>query len=265
MDEQWDWPSAMRAVAARFRGEEGVYLQFGDSLTLASPNQQWATRGLGHTEAERAFLRWAHAGRRDSRDGWYLASAATGPPDEPPRARTAGVGCSSRVLLMGGRGLPRLLQMIAEFRPQLALYAVGMSDILRDTPCDEYVGNVAAAVDLLLEHAVVPIISTITPARGRDAQVADANAALRALARTRCVPLLDIHAQMQQRSPDVLSYLDDDGVHLTWDPPIGPPTPENLLKSGYLLRCCLTVRKGMEVCERVLEPLPTRPIEAGRQ
>ena len=248
----------MQAVAARFRGENGVFLQFGDSLTVAAPNQRWATAGMGHTGEERAFLAWAHAGTRDLRDGWHLASTPTGPEDEAPRAHTAGVGCSSRVLLAGGRGLPPLSLMIARFNPQMAVYAVGMSDIIRKVGVGDYLPAVEAAIDLLEANGTVPVLSTITPAKAHVAEVDAANAALRAFARDRRLPLLDIHAEMSRRTRDVTEYLQEDGIHLTWDPPVGPATQENLRRSGYLLRCWLTVRKGMEVRKRVLAPVAGR-------
>jgi len=264
-DGEWDWPSAMQAVAARFRGEDGVFLQFGDSLTIAAPNQRWALAGVGHTDAERAFLAWAHAGTRGNRDGWHLASARAGPEDEAPRAHTAGVGCSSRVLLAGGRGLPPLCRMIEEFNPRMALYAVGMSDVIRDVSVGDYLPAVEAGIDLLEANGTVPILSTLTPSKEKMAQVDAANAALRALARARRLPLLDFHAEMARRTRNVLDYLQEDGVHLTWDPPEGPVTEDNLRRSGYLLRCWLTVRKGMEVRERALVPIAAQPRPDGRQ
>jgi hypothetical protein len=60
---------------------------------------------------------------------------------------------------------------------------------------------------------------------------------------------------MEKRNKNIFEFLEGDGLHLTWNPPKGPPTKQNFLKSGYLLRCYLTVRKGMEVKEKVFDVL----------
>jgi hypothetical protein len=85
--------------------------------------------------------------------------------------------------------------------------------------------------------------------------VGECNAALGELARKKRVSLLDLHAEMKARTGDDMdkAYLSEDGVHLSHEPPNGPATEENLKKSGYLLRCYLTVHKGMEVKAKVLD------------
>jgi hypothetical protein len=55
---------------------------------------------------------------------------------------------------------------------------------------------------------------------------------------------------MENRNKDIFEFLAEDGVHLTWTPSKAHPTEEHFLKSGYSLRCYLTVRKGMEVKEK---------------
>src|SRR5260221_13574081 len=70
----YDSGAAMKKVAAKFKGTAGVYLPLGDSLTHANPNTAWARAGQGQTAEEKAFLKWSHAGTRDDRDGWHLAS-----------------------------------------------------------------------------------------------------------------------------------------------------------------------------------------------
>src|SRR4051812_12722910 len=87
--EAWDWPTEMRRVAGRFAGREGVFVQLGDSLTFATPNVL-CVRSSHWTAEERAFLEWAHAGQNDETDGWWLAAAEVGAPDEN-RSRTASV------------------------------------------------------------------------------------------------------------------------------------------------------------------------------
>ena len=250
--ETWDWPTEMRRVAARFDGREGVFLQLGDSLTLATPNALWARQGY-HSRSERAFLDWAHSGRRDETDGWFLATELTGPPEEK-RTFTASIGCTARFSLEGGR-LPPLADLLARYRPQLAVYAIGMSDVIRGTALGDYVRDIEGGLDLIVGNGTVPILATITPHRERNDDVLRRNEALRAIAAQRRLPLLDVYAELAARSPDVFDFLADDGFHLTAARPEGPPTEVNFLASGYLLRCFLTVRKGMEVKEAVFDKL----------
>jgi hypothetical protein len=248
--EPWDWATPMRRVASAFNGREGVFLQLGDSLTLAAPNSHWARCGDWSSD-EREFLDWAHAGCNDERDGWYLAMTQTGPPEEL-RSFTASVGCSAKYSLAGGR-LPPLADLLATYTPQLAVYAVGTCDIVRKTPLTEYVSGVERALDLILERATVPILSTLTPCRTGNEAVLAANRELRRLAEERTLPLLDIYGELASRNANVFEFLDDDGVHLTVGRSKGPPTEAHFLESGYLLRCYLTVRKAMAVKARVFD------------
>ena len=256
--EPWDWTAEMQRVARSFRGNEGVFVQFGDSLTLARPNVLWALLGPGHTPEERAFLRWAHAGEDNESDGWYLATTPKDPNDPRHTAFTAAIGCSARYLISGEKGLPRLEDMIAMYRPQLALYALGASDIIRGTSLPDYVRDVEQAIDLLVDHGTVPIIATVTPSEAADDAVRRMNDALRDLARRRRLPVVDVYAAMAHLNEHVLAFLEEDGVHLTWEHPTEAPTVADFRRSGYLLRCFLIIRKGMEVKAKVLEPTAPR-------
>lgn len=248
----------MHKVAARFRGTRGVFLQFGDSLTLSAPCQRWARDGLGQTAEERAFLRWAHVNENDARDGWYLAKTLRGEGELAKISYTAGIGCSARYMLTGRRGLEPLDELIARYNPQMAVYAVGVSDILRGTPLDEFIADVETGLGMLLTNGTVPILATVTPCRDYQEQVRDMNAALRQLAAKLRMPLLDLYGEMERRTPNVLLYLADDGYHLNIEAVQGPATEDNLRKGGYLARAYLTVRKGMLVKAEVLDPFEKR-------
>jgi hypothetical protein len=256
--ESWDWVGAMRGVAAGFRGVDGVFLQLGDSLTMAMPNAWWALRGVGHSLTERAFLAWAHAGEKNERDGWYLAVTTTGEEDPPKRTFTAAMGCSARYLLTGEKGILPLDQLVETYRPRVAVYLIGVSDVIRGTPVDEYIGFVEQAVDVLTNAATVPILATVTPSLAHNDQVLRMNDGLKALAERRRVPLLDVYAAMSALCADVSVFLGEDGVHLTWREPKGGPGAADFLRSGYLLRGYVIVRKGMEVWDKVLDAPPAR-------
>ena len=255
-----DYAAAMRRVATRFAGTPGVYLQIGDSLTYASSNTAWARDGLDHTPAEAAFLRWSHAGRRDQRDGWHLASVDVADDGVPPgRSHPAASGLRSDELLAGGKaGLSPLAEMLEHYRPQLALYLLGTNDLLAGRPAERYVADVERAAELMLARGTVPILSTLPPCRGHADRVDADNTAVRALARRLRLPLIDLHAEMRARAGEEMErvYLAEDGVHLTHEPARGPVTAANLARCGYLLRCYLAVHKGMEVKAAVLDPNP---------
>ncbi len=259
MTETWDWPSQMRKVARRFNGREGVVIQLGDSLTLACPNAIWARSGKGHTPEELAFLKWAHAGVNDERDGWYLATHETVSDERSITTCTATVGCSAQYVLTGRRGLPPLKELLSTYNPQMAVYAVGMSDVLRNTPLGTYLKQVAKAITLLKKNGTIPVLSTLTPSPAHNVKALRVSQALREFAKAERLPLLDMYAEMEKRNKNVFEFMAEDGLHLTADPPDGPPTEENLRTSGYLLRCYLTVRKLMEVKQRVLDVLELQP------
>ncbi len=50
--EEHDYAPAMGQVAAHFKGQEGVVLHLGDSITYANPYSQWARSGRGKTPSE---------------------------------------------------------------------------------------------------------------------------------------------------------------------------------------------------------------------
>jgi lysophospholipase L1-like esterase len=250
--EGYDYTAAMKAVAAKFKGKPGVYLHLGDSITYANQNTAWARGGQGQTADEKAFLKWSHAGERTDSDGWYLASV-----DVPSgRSHTAASGVRADEYLKGGKGgLPSLAEIMNKYKPQLALYMLGTNDISASRPVGQYGADVEKAIDMLLNNGTVVILSTLPPYRGKAKQVDEYNAALRQLAKSKQVPLLDLHAEMKARAGDDMekAYLSNDGVHLSFPAANGPATEENLKKSGYLLRCYLGVHKGMDVKARVID------------
>lgn len=248
--EKYDYAAAMKKVAAKFKGNPGVYLHLGDSITYANQNTAWARGGEGQSPDEKAFLKWSHAGERNDSDGWYLAS------DDVPngRSHTAASGVRSDEYLKGGKGgLPPLADIVAKYKPQLALYMLGTNDISAGRAPAQYIADVEKAVDLLLNQGTVVIVSTLPPYRGKAQQVQAYNQALRELAAKKQIPLLDLYAEMQARAGEQMeqAYLSGDGVHLSHDPARGPATEENLRKSGYLLRCYLAVHKGREVQQKL--------------
>lgn len=247
-----DYAAAMKPVAAKFKGTQGVYLHIGDSITYANQNTAWTRGGQGHSPAAQAFLKWSHNGDRNQTDGWWLASN-----DQPNnRSHTAASGMRANECLAGGKGgLPALSEIIKKYNPQMALYMLGTNDINGGRKVTEYIADVEKAIDMLLENGTIPILSTLPPMKGKAAQIEEYCTALRSLAAKKKIPLLDLNAEMKARAGDQMetAFLGGDGVHLSFPNAGGPATDDNLKQSGYLLRCYMAVYKGMEVKTKVID------------
>ena len=245
--ESWDYAAAMKEVAQHFVGTEGVVLHLGDSITFDASYRAWALTGRGKTPEDEAILRWSHCGERNERDGWYLAS------------RTAASGVRADQYLAGGfKGLLSLDDIVKKYNPQVAIVMLGTNDSWQGRPVNDYASDMNRIIRRLLENGTVPILSTIppmVPARELGDQY---NAELWKLAEHYQLPVIDFHGEIIGRRPDgswngALLYEDD--PHPTENragvTPESEPTPENLRESGYLLRGWLSVKKLIEVRERV--------------
>jgi gluconolactonase len=254
LPEGWDYAAPMRKVAAKFRGADGVVLHVGGSMTIANPYGTWARSGKGKTRDDEAVLKWMHAEAMDKTDGWWLCRTEL----EHYRAYTAESGLKSAMLLDGGkRGLPTLAKMLDEYRPRVVTIECGIYDVEDNVALDDYRKHIAKALDQILESGAIPLPNTIPPFKAQLSRARSFNDALRALAGERGVPLLDLEREVFARRPDDWFNNLMDRIHLTAGQagvsPGAEPTPENLSKSGYLLRGWLTVRKVAEIKRRVID------------
>lgn len=267
--ESWDYAPAMKRVAAGFRGRPGVVIHVGDSITYANPYGQWARHGAGKTPEDAAVLKWMHCGAEDSTDGWWLCRF-----DHPAggRSHTACGGIRADEMLAGGRqGLPSLADMLKKYQPQIVVLMLGTNDASAGRPVNAYLADMEKSVDLILSHCAICVLSTIPPHPHRTALAASYNEALRELARSRSIPLIDYEQEILRRRPNDWNgtLLNRNDVHPTAT--VGKvnaasaPTPENLRTSGYLLRGWLSVRKIAEVKRKVLDALPADKPEKHHQ
>jgi lysophospholipase L1-like esterase len=253
----WDYAEAMRGIAAKGNGRPGVVLHVGDSITYANPYSAWARAGEGRSDADRAALKWMHAGANDDTDGWYLASF-----DHPDggRSYTACGGIRADEMLAGGKQrMPKLTDLLDRYKPQAVVLMLGTNDASAGRPLEAYRRDVEAILDAMLSRGVVPIVSTIPPHVHRAALSRSYNEALREVARKRRLPLIDFEREILTRRPSDWdgTLLARGDVHPTSTrdgaTPSSAPTAANLGNSGYLLRGWLSVRKIGEVKRLVFD------------
>ena len=254
LPEAWDYAAPMKKIAAKFRGKEGVVLHVGGSMTIANPYGTWARSGKGQTDADKAILKWMHTERKDKTDGWWLCRMEV----VPYRAHTAESGLKSGMLFAGGkRGLPTLATMLDDYQPRMVTIECGIYDVEDNVALEEYRRNMGKALDLILDRGAIPILNTIPPFKAQLERTKQFNDALRSLAKDRGIPVLDLEREILTRRPDDWFGTLMKRIHLTASEaggsPGAEPTAENLRKSGYLLRGCLTARKIAEVKARVLD------------
>ena len=254
--ESWDYAPAMREVAKRFRGTEGVVLHLGDSITYASPYTAWARAGEGKSAEDEAILQWSHCGEENDRDGWWLAHV-----DLPAGGSyTAAGGIRADQYLAGGlKGMASLDEIVRKYNPQIAVLMLGTNDAWASRPPDQYVADMETIVKRLLDNRTIVILSTIPPLIDNLELHGKYNEELWKLAERHRLPVIDYYGEILARRPGMtwdgtLLYKGDG--HPTADmsgvTPTSAPTPENLRESGYLLRGWLSVKKLAEVKGRVL-------------
>jgi len=258
--QAWDYSAAMKKVAAKFTGKDGVVLHVGDSITYANPYGQWATGGQGKSEDDKAVLAWMHAGSNDDTDGWYLARF-----DHPAggRSYTAAGGIRLDEMLAGGRGgMPSLAELLETYRPQMVVLMLGSNDASEGHRLEDYRRDMETAIETILAVRAIPILSTIPPHFHRFELAKSYNVAIREIARQRELPLIDYEREILIRRPNdwngtLLNHNDEHptagtggekGVSAS-----SAPTEDNLKRSGYLLRGWLSVRKIGEVKRKVLD------------
>lgn len=256
--EDWDWASPMAKVVRQGKGKnvEGVVLHLGDSLSYANQSTRWAFAGApGGTSEDKAIVAWSHAGKKDNTDGWYLARM-----DHPAgdRSETAASGMRTDEYIAGGkRGMPPLKAILEKYKPQVAFVLLGTNDAKGGRPVADVAANMATIVDTILANGTIPVLQLVPPGadEGHNEFVRQYNAAYVALARKKRIPIVDLYGEIITRAPSdwKSKLISADGIHFTGELAGGPPTPENLARCGYLLRCWSAVRKLSEVKARAID------------
>src|SRR5690348_2592482 len=148
--EEWDYAPAMKGIAARSHGREGVVLHVGDSITYANPYGQWARAGKGQTPHDKGALQWMHCGEDNDSDGWYLCRF-----DHPDggRSYTACGGIRIDEMLAGGKNkMPPLSDVLDRYKPQIVVLMLGTNDASAGRPVEAYQKDMERAVGLMLDR-----------------------------------------------------------------------------------------------------------------
>lgn len=306
-DNAWEaaWVAHARSLVAASGKTTGFILELGDSITHSLAYAAWPRSGAGKTAEDTQIITWMRGtvwgtGNVDvsSKNGWYLAGADT----TTRRGMTASGGLTTTELVLGccndGPTMPidvnppgaRQIVASATYTGNLqidtvlaafndAQYAVVMLGT-NDPGNPNNVDDLVELVDKLEAQHIVPILSTIPPRNDAfsDELNVEFNAAVRALAESRSLPLIDFYREILLRRPGTTwigTLISADGVHPTASgagyttasspyaaggEPATHTTGAALENVGYLLRSWLTVQKLKEVKRYVVDGIdPPQP------
>jgi acyl-CoA thioesterase-1 len=224
------WSAAMKAVHAKGLAQSGSVAQIGDSIT--------------YSKAFLAGLAWGEAKGPE----WEALKRLT-PKDFNERKGQEHGNFSGWT---AADGLVRLPAVLAAEKPEIAVIMYGTNDVRKQVAPAGYGKDLKAIIDLCLASGCIPIVSTIPPQLGQEAQVQAFNEAIRKLAGEARIPLVDFHAEILARQPGTAwdgTLLGKGDVH-----PSGGANFDfsegNLKVCGYALRNWLTCRALKEVVER---------------
>ena len=186
----------------------------------------------------------------------FAAGDAAGTTPYGRTSLAAGVGWSAWRVLEGSTP-SRVVQEIEAILPRFAVVMYGSNDVEANSP-KRFADNMLDLADTLIEHGVVPIMSSIPPRDDNaisDARVPLYNAIVRALAEARQVPFVDFHRELEMIPGHGLG---PDNLH-----PNGAPTGScdftaAGLGYGYNVRNLITI-EALDRARRVLvagEPAP---------
>lgn len=99
-------------------------------------------------------------------------------------------------------------------RPSIALILIGTNDV-GQMDAETYRENMTLILDKTIARSILPVLSTIPPRTGYDAQVNEFNGIIHALASEYGIPVWEYHASMMQLPNN---GLEADGLHPSYPP-----------------------------------------------
>jgi hypothetical protein len=150
---------------------------------------------------------------------------------------------------------------------QIAVIMLGTNDASASRSTASMIADLEAIANTVLANNTIVVLSTIPPKRNDMTDVTNYNAAIRNLAQTRKLPLIDYYAEILRRRPGDTwdgTLISSDGVHPSatggiYNSASNPYESDGLPLSevGYLLRGWLSVQKILEIKSKVIDtPLP---------
>ena len=236
------WVEPMKKVHAGFSGNKGYVAQIGDSIT--------------HSMAFWSHMSWADLSPFLPEDSLPKKPSGKQWKNVIKGARDKGGKHGNYSGWKVGNLLKVIDKVISEKKPEVALVMIGTNDVRGNKVPANYESGLDSIIQKLIAAKCVPIMSTIPPMRGKKEGVDGANAIVKKIAEKYQVPLIDYHKEIMDRVGDKWdgTLLSKDGIH-----PSGPVkdqgtkfTPENLKKSGYMLRTYLSFAKFREVYFKAL-------------
>jgi lysophospholipase L1-like esterase len=163
-------------------------------------------------------------------------------------------------MLAGGKQkMPPLSKILETYKPQMVVLMLGTNDASAQRKVEAFSADMEKCVDQVLGQNAICILSTIPPHPGRPELARSYNEAIRKLAKSRALPLIDYEKEILKRRPNDWNgtLLQKNDVHPSANHAgtgaSAAPTADNFKNSGYLLRGWLSVQKIAEVKANVLD------------
>ena len=184
----------MKAVHAKGTAQPGSVSQIGDSIT--------------YSKAFLAGLAWGEAKGPE----WEVLKSLT-VKDFNDRKGAEHANYSGWT---ASDCLAKLPAVLAAEKPTIAVIMYGTNDVRKQVTLADYEKNLTAIVEQCVKAGCIPIVSTIPPQLGQEAQVQAFNAVIRKVATTATIPLIDFHGEILSRQPGTAwngTLLGKDDVH----------------------------------------------------
>ena len=248
-----EWVQPMRKVYATTKGEKGVLMHLGDSITYSmayfAPLQYAGDAKM--SPATREALNLINGYMKKDCYRWKGGEKGN---------------YSGQTASWGRENADKWTDSL---KPEVALIMFGTNDIRRGS-VEVHEKNLRALVRTCLDNGVVVILSTIPPMHGFDEKVRETVEVQRKLAIDMKVPLIDFYAHVLNRRPtdwdgnlkqfegfskwEVPTLISKDGVHPSnpkqWQ---GDYREEGLARNGNVLRSYLALLAYAEVIDVVIK------------
>jgi hypothetical protein len=248
------WVEPMRKVHAQFKGREGTFACFGDSITVTMAfwsSLQWNRKNMNAATTADYDLVKAHM--KD--ECW---------------GKWKGGEFGNTGMMTIRWAFDNVDKWLKNMNPETALIMFGTND-LGQLSLEEYEAKTRDVVRRCLANGTVVILSTIPPKHGQDAKAKAFVEALRRIARDMGLPVCDYYEAIMTRRPSdwdgrldqfktapgdeyqVPTLIARDGTHPSnpkeWQ---GDYSEEGLKHNGYVLRNYVVLRSYAEVIREVL-------------